>query len=159
MVRPASIRNFLAVLLVAAFPAAAAVTVSYPSQDYADIGAPGYDAEDVKEELARHLQLLGARYLSPQDQLRVDILDVDLAGERELASRAGREIRVLRGRADFPRITLRYDLQGARSLRGEETLADTAYLWNPPRYTARVAETLYYEKRMLEHWFRNRCGR
>ena len=157
MVRTASIRNLLATLLVAALPAGASVTVSYPSQTYADIGAPGFDAEDVKEELARHLQSLGARYLSPQDQLRVDILDVDLAGERELAARAGREIRVLRGKADFPRITLRYDLQGGRSLRGEETISDMSYLWFPQR--SRASEKLYHEKRLLEHWFRDRFAR
>ena len=150
-------REFLALLIVAALPATAAVTVSYPSTYYSDIGPPGPDAEEVKAELARHLQMLGSRHLAPNDQLRIEVLDVDLAGEREMVVSAGRDIRVARGRADFPRITLRYTLEGSRTLRGEDSIADPGYLNFPMR--SRPYEKLYHEKKLLETWFRDRFAK
>jgi hypothetical protein len=150
-------REYLAILLVASLPAAAGVTVSYPSTYYSDIGPPGAEADDVKAELARHLQALGVRYLGSGDRLKVEILDVDLAGERQLVASLGRELRIARGSADFPRIVVRYALEGARTLQGEETLSDPSYLWFSSR--SRPSETLYHEKRLLETWFKDRFGR
>ena len=149
-------REYLAIVLVAALPAGAAVTVSFPSSHYSDIGPPGAESEEVKQELARHLQALGARYLAADQNLRVDVLDVDLAGEREIVG--VRDIRIARGRADFPRLTLRYALEtpgGTRS--GEESISNSSYLWFPAR--SRSEEKLYHEKRLLESWFRDRFAR
>jgi len=113
------IREYFAMLLVAAMPAGAAVTVSFGPGPYSDIGPPGAESEKVKDELARHLQALGARYLAQQDNLRIEVLDVDLAGELQM-TRSGRDIRIARGQADFPRIKLRYTLEaGAKSASGE----------------------------------------
>lgn len=152
------IREYFAILLVAALPASAAVNVAFAPGPYADIGPPGPDADQVKAELARHLQSLGARYLAPDELLDIEVLDVDLAGELEYGRIAGREIRVARGNADFPRITLRYALQsGARATRGEESIADTSYLWFPSR--AYSSGSLAHEKRMLDAWFRQRFAR
>jgi len=152
------IREYFAMVLVAAMPAGAAVTVTFGPGPYSDIGPVGAEREQVKDELARHLQALGARYLAPQDNLRIEVLDVDLAGEVEMSRRTGREVRVARGKADFPRITLRYSLDaGAKSASGEETVSDTSYLWFPAR--GRESETLYHEKRLLDSWFKEHFAR
>lgn len=151
------IREYFAMLLVAAMPAGAAVTVTFGPGPYSDIGHAGAETEKVKDDLARHLQGLGSRYLAPQDNLRIEVLDVDLAGEVQL-SRSGREIRVARGGADFPRIRLRYSLDaGAKSASAEETISDTSYLWFPAR--GRESESLYHEKRLLDSWFKEHFAR
>ena len=156
MSRSIRVTEYFAFLLVLAFPAAAAVTVAFPSSTYSDIGEPGRDADEVKNELARYLHALDARYLSPQDNLWIDVVDVDLAGNREFIR--GREIRVERGNSDFPRITLRYKLErGGRTTAGEDTVSDSSYLWFPARI--RPTGSLPYEKRMLEDWFRERFAR
>jgi hypothetical protein len=90
------IRIALAAAVLAALPATATVTVSFPSPVYSDIGWNGSkEAEDVKNELARYIHTLDAKYLKPEDNLWVEVLDVDLAGE--VISRGPRDRRVLRG--------------------------------------------------------------
>lgn len=156
MNRLSRVTEYFAFLLVCSLPVAASVTVSFPSPVYSDIGT-GPDAEGVKNELARYLHTLDSRYLSAQDNLWIDVLDVTLAGERRFVN--GREIRVMRGSADFPRIKLRYTLERAgKTTTGEDFLSDSAYLWMPSRYhTANIS--LPYEKRMLEEWFKERFAR
>ena len=147
---------YFAALALAGLPAAAAVTVSFPSPSYSDIGTRGAEANEVKNELARYLHALDARYLSPGDNLWIEIIDVDLAGNRQ--NIGGREIRVARGQADIPRITVRYRLErGGRVSSGEETVLDSSYLWFPARH--RPDGSLPHEKRMLEAWFREKFTR
>ena len=156
MSRSIRVTEYFAFLLVLGFPAVGAVTVAFPSAVYSDIGPPGYEADEVKNELARYLHALDARYLSPQDNLWIDVLDVDLAGNRQFIH--GREIRVERGNADFPRITLRYKLErGGRTTTGEETISDSSYLWFPARI--QPSGSMPHEKRMLEAWFKERFAR
>jgi len=144
-----------AVALAVALPASAAVTVSFPSPTYSDIGAPGYDADSVKNDLARHLQALGGKYLGPNEDLWIDVIDVDLAGER---THGRYDLRVARGNSDFPRMTLRYKLSGPqRNASGEDSIGDSSYLWFPSR--ARQPERLDSEKRMLDDWFKQRFAR
>ena len=146
--------NLAALALAAALPAAAAVTVSFPSPTYSDIGPPGFEADSVKNDLARHMQELGAKYLAPNEDLWLEVIDVDLAGERTY----GRyDLRVARGNADFPRMTLRYKLSGARSASGQDDIGDSSYMWFPSR--TRQPERLEFEKKMLEDWFKQRFAR
>ena len=144
----------LAVALAAALPAAAGVTVSFPNVTYTDIGPRGYEADSVKNDLARHLQALGAQYLAPNEDLWIDVLDVDLAGER---THGRYDLRVARGNADFPRMTLRYRLNGPRTASGQDDIGDSSYLWFPSR--TRQPERLEFEKKLLEDWFKQRFGR
>jgi hypothetical protein len=67
-----------------------------------------------------------------------------------------RDTRVLRGRADWPSIQLRYTLrEGDKVLKsGEDRLTDMNYLMHSLR--ASHDSPLPYEKRMLDHWFRDR---
>ena len=144
-----------ALALAAALPASAAVTVSFPSPTYSDIGAPGFDADSVKNDIARHLQALGGKYLEPAEDLWIEVMDVDLAGER---THGRYDLRVARGNSDFPRMTLRYKLSGPqRNASGEDSIGDSSYLWFPSR--ARQPERLDSEKRMLDDWFKQRFAR
>ncbi|MDF2467620.1 MAG: hypothetical protein K0Q43_5855 [Ramlibacter sp.] len=80
---------------------------------------------------------------------------MDLAGAVR-PFHGGIEIRVLRGGADFPRIHLKYTLEvdGKVERSGDEWLTDLNYAG---RLTGeRNSESLHYEKRMIDEWFKAR---
>ena len=83
------------------------------------------------------------------------MLDVDLAGDA-FPRVVLRDTRVLRGRADWPRMHLRYTLrEGDKVIKsGEDRIADMNYLMG----TTRVHQDgpFPYEKRMLDNWFDER---
>ena len=136
----------------------AEVTVTFDKpQKYRDVGQRGTlaNADDNMQELAAHLKRLGDEYLPKGQTLRIDVLDIDLAGDERMGARtSGREIRTLTGRADWPSIGLRYVLEANGKVidRREETVEDMNYLRRP----LISSEKLGYEKRMLEQWFRER---
>lgn len=151
--------TLLAALLAAmalTLPAAAAGLVEIrfvKPENFADAGR-GIDRERNLDLLARHMKAFGAQL--PQGQtLTIDVLDVDLAGELVPTHRLG-EIRVLKGRADWPRMTLRWALAtDGRTLKsGEDRLADMAYLMNSARLES--SQPMAYDTRMLDDWFRQR---
>jgi hypothetical protein len=144
-----------ALALCAGAASAGPVDVSFVDEKrFADAGNTPWDEEHNLKLLAEHLQALGQRHLPAGQSLKVEVLDVDLAGESR-PTRYG-DIRIARGRADIPRITLRYSLlAGGQVLRqAEETVSDLNYM-NHLR-EASSSETLRYEKRMLGEWFRAR---
>jgi hypothetical protein len=150
------IRNALSTLAVVAAAANAAVVVSFPGADrYTDARADGFDRTSTTKGIERHLQSLGERYLTPQQTLRVEVLDIDLAGRLEMTRRAN-ELRVLRDNGDGPMIRLRYTLEsdGKVLASGEETLSDLAYM--RLRRDINADGALYYEKRLLDEWFKSR---
>jgi hypothetical protein len=120
-------------------------------EKFADIGRGVLDRERSLRTLADHLQALGSR-LPDGQSLNIEVTDVELAGELEPFTRFHQEVRVLRGRADWPRISLRYTLsQGERMLaRGAADLSDPNYLYRSPRLDQ--GHSLAYEKRMLDDW-------
>ncbi len=107
-------------------------------------------------EIEAHLKQLGQRYLPSNQLLKIEVLDVDLAGQLRMSSRLGREVRILRGNADWPSIKLNYVLEadGRVLLDRQENIADMAYLQHAPRHYSN--QPLPYEKQMLEDWFRQR---
>lgn len=125
-------------------------------ESYSDSGDNVHDAAQVREQLAAHLRKLGEAWLPPGQQLKIEILDIDLAGQVRPLRRLARDVRVLRGRADWPRISLRYTLLAGPEVlaRGEEVVADMSYLERTSSIDRN--ESLGYEKRMLERWFRER---
>jgi len=145
---------------VAAIPAHAAVVVSFAHADrYTDAGRFTLDSRHVLAELEQHLKRLGERLLPPYETLSIEVLDVDLAGDDRAIQRNGADVRVLKGTADWPSITLRYTLeaQGKTLQRREETVSDMNYLMRTDnRYSQ---EALPYEKRMLDTWFKARFVR
>jgi len=136
----------------------AEVTVAFDKPEkYRDVGQRGTlaNADDNMKDLAAYLKRLGAEYLPKDRSLRIDVLDIDLAGDERMGARtSGREVRTLTGRADWPSIGLRYVLEsnGKEIDRREETVDDKNYLRRP----LISSEKLGYEKRMLEQWFRER---
>jgi len=151
------ILNLLPALLLAAASAQAAVVVSFTQPErYSDIGRWGEDAQPVIAEIERHLQRLGSRYLSPNDTLRIEVLDIDLAGVQWPVGSTRQPTRIIRSAADWPKITLRYTLEsgGRTSESREETLT-----YNEGLASANKSETMHHEKRMLDEWFRARFAK
>ena len=146
--------TILALLIALVIPAQAAVVVTFtePAR-YSETGIFREDGPPAMKEIEAHLMRLGEAYLPADQAIRIEILDIDLAGEERLNSR-GRDVRIMRGGADWPRIRLRYTWErpGASPQSAEETVADMSYLQRTVPSTAAFA----YEKRMLETWFRQR---
>jgi hypothetical protein len=130
---------------------AGTVEVSFANPDqYADIGRSSVDRERVLRSLQQHFETFAAR-LPDAQTLRVEVLDVNLAGEPDPFRIE--ETRILRGRADWPQVHLRWSLDEAgRSVKGgDERVADMHYFFNV-RNADRYGD-LPYEKRMLDAWF------
>lgn len=144
---------------VTAVTAAVAGTVTVAFVDaprYADAGATPWEREANLKVLTQHLQRLGERHLPEGQTLAVEVLDVDLAGTLRPSRRAGADLRVVKGGADWPRIHLRYSLAvpGQPARAGEESLADMNYTRGMAG--ARASEPLRYEKQLLDSWFKAR---
>lgn len=135
--------------------AAGTVQVSFVEPDkYADAGR-SFDRPANLRTIEAHLQSLGQRYLADGQVLNIEVLDVDLAGELRPSRRSGSDVRVVRGGADWPRMALRYTLEGSGPpQRGEDRIADLSYQLRVSSYANR--EPLRYEKRMLDDWFKTR---
>ena len=136
---------------------AGSVTVSFVNAPgFSDAGATRWDEGADLRALARHLEALGQRHLPPEQVLKVEILDVDLAGTVRPSRQARRDLRIVKGGADWPRISLRYTLEvsGKPLLSGEESLADMNY--SRGFVGERGSDPLHYEKNMLDVWFKAR---
>jgi hypothetical protein len=93
-----------------------------------------------------------ARKLPPGQNLTVEFIDIDLAGD-VFPRVPVRDVRVTKGTYDFPRITLRYSIeQDGKVLRsGQRELADRNYQLNVNSFRN---EMYSYEKQMLSTWFK-----
>lgn len=118
-------------------------------EQFSDIGRSAADRERHLADLAESLQQLGAA-LPDGQTLTLEVSDVDLAGE--LLPGRLHDIRVLRDRADWPRLQLHYTLRAGTSVlkSGQADLADMNYFFGP-----RPQGSLAYEKRMIDRWFRS----
>ena len=146
---------FLAALSFLALPAAAAVVVSFhPAYQYTDVGLQGYDADTAMSALERHLQRLGERYLAPDRTLRVEFLDIDLAGRVKFGRHSSYPVRIMKDSNDAPKLRLRYALEADGRVidSGVETLTDLSYMEFKGKLNTN--ESLYYEKRLLDEWFK-----
>jgi hypothetical protein len=142
------------VLAAAAAQAAGNVQVSFVQpESFADIRDAQLSSVVNLRELKRHLEELGARHVTDGQTLTIEVLDVDLAGEIRFSRGWHENVRVLNGRADWPRINLRVTLESAGQPvhRFEQAVSDMAYLQRINRY--RDGELLSHEKRMLDEWF------
>lgn len=126
---------------------------------YADASPSRYLVDERERdaalaELREHLRSLGAKHLKDGDRLRIEVLDVDLAGILELSRSGQRDVRVMR-EAGVPRIDVRYTLNRAGvESSGQERVTDPAYLNSVTR--CRATGPLCYEKLMLDDWFMRR---
>lgn len=147
-----------AALLTSVAATAAVVDVHFVQPDrFTDIGFERLDRERALQAIEQHLTRLGTR-LPDGARLRVDVLDVDLAGRLE--PWPTRQVRVLGGQADWPRMTLRWRLDpssgGDALASGEERLADLGYLSRtaPLRSQSAYAPDL----RLIDDWFDRRLA-
>jgi hypothetical protein len=147
------------VLASAAAQASGTVQVSFVQPEkFADAEDARRDTTDNLRRLKSYLEEQAGRHLNDSQVLTIEVLDVDLAGEVRFDRRRQDDVRVLRGMADWPRITLRYTLQtaGEPMRRVEQTVYDMAYLQRLNRYAG--DEPLRYEKHMLDEWFDAQFG-
>lgn len=138
-------------------PAGATVTVSFTNPEgYADIGQYRDKPNTEMKAIEAYLKQLGERYLPPNQLLKIEVLDVQLAGNPIRSIRFGHDVRILRGKADWPSIKLHYVLEtdGRVLADRQEHVADMNYLQHPRGHYS--SESLPYEKQMLEGWFRQR---
>jgi len=130
-----------------------AITVEFVEPEkYTDVARVRVaDREATLLDLGAHLLKLG-KVLPANQNLTIEILDIDLAGEERLLGSGAQDVRLQRGGADFPSIRLRYTLEreGRKESR-EVRLADMNY----QRRVQPISplETLPHEKRMLTDWF------
>jgi hypothetical protein len=138
----------------AAGSAGAAVTVTYVAPEkFSDVPRLDAEREDTLKDLSRHFAKLGDK-LAPGQDLRIDVLDLDMAGRLIPGILRGKDARVLSNLAsDGPGVTLRYSLLQDKQVvyTGEVTLLDPHYLEHRPRYWDNVP--LRYEKTMIDAWF------
>ena len=149
-------RIFLAAVVLAAMPSYATVDVAFVNPEkFADASNQRWEMQGTLDAIAQHMKRTGDRYIAPNETLKIEVLDLDLAGWARFAGRAPNDSRVVRGGADFPTMKLRYTLQspqGAKS--GEADLSDMTYQ-NHGLTTRGASEPYYYEKRMIDDWFRS----
>jgi hypothetical protein len=134
-------------------PAATSVSFTKP-EAYVDVAFSPRDRDDELKILREHFEKLGAKLPAGQD-FKVEVLDVDLAGRVDPSIRGGsRDLRVLRGGADWPMVQFRYTVeQSGKAIKtGEARVSDMNYLNHFNRYPS--GEPMRYEKAMLDDWFK-----
>jgi hypothetical protein len=106
----------------------------------------------MMNDLTDHFTWLGTA-LPPGQDLRIEVLDIDLAGREEPNARASHDVRVMRGGADWPRMRLRFSVeQNGQVLKsGEARLSDMDYMARVSRYSEE--EPQRFEKAMIDRWF------
>ena len=147
-----------AAIVSIALPLHAAVTVSYGDPDrFTDAGDSNNDPRQIMLTLERHLKELGDRYLPPQSNLKIEVLDLDRAGRPRM--NLPTEIRIVNGKVDMPCIELNYTLEVDKVAQSRrERVCDPDFLRTmDPKYSEH--DPLVYEKRMLEQWFRQRFAK
>lgn len=138
--------------LIASASALAAATVSFVQpENMTDVPRFASDLRSMETVFREHLDELASKLPAGQE-LKVEFLDIDLAGD-VFPRVPVRDIRVMKGRADWPRMHLRYSLeQDGKVLRsGDLEVADQNYLMSSGLY----GNELYgHEKKLLDDWFR-----
>lgn len=140
-------------LALAAGGASAAVTVNYiKPETFHDLPFASWEREELLKQISDHFVKLG-KWLPPGQDLRIDVTDFDPAGRLYPNTRGGKELRVLSGTADWPRMELRYTIeQNGQVLKsGDAKLADMNYQQTFNHYFD--SEPLRYEKEMIDNWF------
>ncbi len=144
---------------VAASWAADRVEVSYAdTEKFADFGDSRWERERNQADFSAMLQVLAQRLPAGQ-QLKVKLLDVNLAGEMDWWRARGDRIRVLRN-VTWPIIEFEYQLlEGGKTIRSDKVLiSDMAYLQSS-LFGQNEMAGFGYERRMLDRWARDTFGK
>ena len=138
--------------LIISAGASAAATVSFINPEkMTDVPHFSSDLKSMEMVFREHLDELASKLPAGQE-LKVESLDIDLAGD-VFPRVSVRDIRVMKGRADWPRMHLRYTIeQDGKVLRsGDREIADPNYLMDSSTYNN---ELYSHEKKLLDDWFR-----
>jgi len=133
-------------------PGAGHVEVSYLEPDhFNDIGLTPRDRDDAMASLSAYLQSLAAQ-LPDGQTLKLQFTDIALAGRQSPFRLDG--VRVMRGGADWPRLTFHYTLHSGehRLADGEVELSDMNYLADASFLDPRLG-SFGFEKHLLQRWF------
>lgn len=152
----------IAASTTAAFAGTASVTFTAPEKytdaSYAHPVASEPDRAQVLRDVEQHLQRLATKGLAPTDTLKIEVLDIDLAGHFPPMGVGGSNLRVVTD-ITGPRIRLHYSLvrdDSAPVSGGEELLSDLNFMVPSNRYSS--GDRLRYEKALLDRWFEKRFG-
>lgn len=120
-------------------------------EKFADSGHTVADRAATLQALGEHIQRL-AGALPDGQTLKIEVTDLNLAGEVRFTP--SRDVRVLRNRADWPTMQVRYTLvaDGRVLKSGQTRLSDMNYGFTLRR------DAYGYEKRMIDTWFRAEFG-
>lgn len=148
-----------ALVLGASAALAGTAEVNFLNPDgYSDPGAKGGMREQptreaVLREIRAHLSDLAQRNLGPNQTLKIDVVDIDIAGRRDTLRSGADDVRIYDDISP-PRIKLRYALEenGRAVTSGEETISDPTYL-NGVGRTSSSSDAIRYERAMLTKWF------
>jgi len=140
-------------------PAAARVIIAFVDPaSFTDLGGMEGDPSANLSDIDAYLRSLGDRYVPPQVTLRIEVLDISIAGRSRWPPRSGWAVRSMTGEADWPRFELRYTVEsdGKAAAPVEETVVDRNYM--RPLEWRYASLTLPFDKRTLEEWFKARFG-
>jgi hypothetical protein len=146
---------FLASILLVALPCAAAINVSFDkTRRYADAGMAGDEAIANVREIATYIASLAKRDLPSDADLNLEVLDVDLAGDRRLVGR-GVWIRHMDGVSDWPNIKVKFTLHvpGRPDMQAVDKISGETYLMHGESLSY---DPMRYEKLMIDAWFQYR---
>ncbi|HEY1042455.1 MAG TPA: DUF3016 domain-containing protein [Telluria sp.] len=123
--------------------------------DYTDF--PYSESETLRKLITEHF-ITQTKGLTPGHELKIEVLDINLAGDIKPNFRTPTDIRVHRGRADGPEMKVRFSIteNGKVLVSGEESMTDTNYLRRSNRYYK--DDELRYEKQMIDDWLSARFG-
>lgn len=150
------ITSTLAALLVLAATTGAAwaqVSVSYVKPDeFIDMPHGQIDRDRVLKEFTQYFATFDKKLPAGQ-QLKIEVLDIDLAGRLWPRRSGGDDIRIMNGGADWPHMKLRYTLEenGAVLRSGESDLSNMMYQQRATRLSD--SDPMRYEKQMIDDWF------
>jgi len=140
-------------VLLASAASSAAVTVNFVKpENYPDMPFSPVDRDATLKDIADYFTRLGANLPEGTD-LHIDVLDLDLAGHLQPSRRGDRDIRIMRGGADWPRMTLHFSVESGGKVinSGDAQLQDMDYQFRANRLTD--SDPLRYEKGMIDDWF------
>ena len=151
-----TIKSSLAALVLLAATTGAAwaqVSVSYVKPDeFMDMPHGQIDRERVLKDFTQYFAKLDKKLPAGQ-QLKIEVLDIDLAGRLWPRRSGGEDIRIMNGGADWPHMKLRYTLEenGTVLRSGESDLSNMMYQQRMTRLSD--SDPLRYEKQMIDDWF------
>ncbi len=130
-----------------------------PLDQYRDLGRTTVEREDIQKSLSEHFQKLAAARLPAGQTLKIDLLEINRAGEMDMRHGMPDEVRVLR-EVTWPQMDFTFEvLEGGKALKtGKAALSDMNYLHGTSaRYND--GDPLRYEKPMIDKWFDAEFGK